>query len=150
MSRLAESLFALAVTLWVGALWAIGYISAPSLFASLGDRSLAGTLAGNQFAVVAWLGMACGAYLLAYMLFREGMRALRMAAFWLVFVMLLLVLAGHFGVAPIVERLRIDLAREMVEQVVRNRFATWHGIASILWMIESALGVALVTQVIRK
>lgn len=150
MSRLAESLFALAVTLWVGALWAIGYISAPSLFANLADRAQAGSLAGQQFAAVSWLGMACGAYLLVYMLFREGMRAFKTAVFWLVVVMLLLVLAGHFGVTPIVDRLRIDLAREFVEQVVRNRFVTWHGIASILWMIESVLGVALVTLVIRK
>jgi hypothetical protein len=34
--------------------------------------------------------------------------------------------------------------------MVRSRFATWHGIASVLWLIESVLGVALVTQVVRK
>lgn len=150
MSKLAESLYALAITLWVGALWAIGYISAPLLFAYAGNRSLAGMLAGHQFAVVSWLGMACGCYVLLYLLFREGGRALRQSTFWLVFVMLLLVLAGHFGVTPIIERLRFDLARDVVNGVVQSRFATWHGVASVLWLIESVLGIVLVTRVIRK
>lgn len=150
MSRLAEYLFALAITLWVGALWAIGYISAPSLFQFVADRSFAGVLAGKQFAVVAWLGMGCGVYLLVYLLFREGLRAFRQASLWLILLMFLLTLAGHFGVTPIIEQLRLELARDVVETVVRSRFQTWHGIASVLWMIQSVLGVALVTQVIRK
>ena len=37
------------LTLWVGSLWAIGYIAAPTLFATLEDRALAGTLAGAMF-----------------------------------------------------------------------------------------------------
>ena len=43
--RLSESLYALAVTLWVGGLWAIGFMAAPALFASLKDRVLAGEVA---------------------------------------------------------------------------------------------------------
>ena len=39
--RLSESFYSLAVTLWVGGLWAIGFIAAPALFASLKDRVLA-------------------------------------------------------------------------------------------------------------
>lgn len=150
MSRLAEYLFALAITLWVGALWAIGYISAPSLFELAPDRSLAGMIAGKQFALVAWLGMGCGVYLLAFLLFRQGLKAFKQAVFWLILLMFLLTLAGHFGVTPIVDQLRMDAARDVVESVVRSRFQTWHGIASVLWMIQSVLGVALVTQVIRK
>jgi hypothetical protein len=150
MSRLAEYLFALALTLWVGALWSIGYISAPVLFAAVADTGFAGTLAGKQFAIVAWLGIGCGGYLLAYLLFRDGLKAFKSVLLWLIILMLLLTIAGHFGVTPIVEKLRLDPAREMLESVVRSRFATWHGIASVLWMIQSVLGMALVTQVIRK
>lgn len=150
MSRLAEYLYALAITLWVGALWAIGYISAPTLFQFVADRSFAGALAGKQFAIVAWLGMGCAAYLLVYLSLREGLRVFRQAAFWLIALMLLLTLAGHFGVTPVLDQLRLESAREVVESVVRSRFQTWHGIASVLWMVQSVLGVALVTQVIRK
>lgn len=150
MRRIADYFYALAITLWVGALLAIGYISAPTLFLFVADRSLAGTLAGKQFAVVAYLGMACAAYLFTYLFFSEGARAFRLLALWLVGFMFLLTLAGHFGVAPIVEQLRGATAREVVEEVVRNRFQTWHGIASLLWLIQSVLGLTLVTQAFKR
>ncbi|GAB2890315.1 DUF4149 domain-containing protein [Uliginosibacterium flavum] len=150
MRQFAHYLYVVAITLWVGSLWAIGYISAPTLFLFVADRSLAGTVAGKQFAAVAYLGMACAAYLFAYLFFSEGARAFRLLVLWLIALMLLLVLAGHFGVAPIIEQLRGATAREMVEGVVRNRFQTWHGIASLLWLIQSVLGLALVTQVFRR
>lgn len=150
MSRLADYLYAVAIMLWVGALWAIGFISAPVLFLHTGNVVLAGTLAGYQFAIVAWLGMGCAVYTLLFLFFREGLQAFRQAALWLVLIMLLLTIAGHFGVTPIVERLRMESARELVQGVVSSRFQTWHGIASVLWLLESILGVALVTQVVKR
>jgi hypothetical protein len=150
MSRLADALYSVTVTFWVGALWAIGFISAPTLFRYMPDASLAGSLAGRQFAIVTWLGIGCSAYQLVYLFFREGAGAFRLLSLWLILLMLLLALAGHFGVAPIVEQLRADPAREIVQSVVRSRFQTWHGIASLLWLIQSVLGVVLVTQVCRR
>ncbi|MCH2219440.1 MAG: DUF4149 domain-containing protein [Dechloromonas sp.] len=47
MRRLAEALYLITIALWVGGLWAIGYIVAPVLFSSLGDRQLAGMVAGG-------------------------------------------------------------------------------------------------------
>ena len=41
------------LTLWVGGLWAIGYMVAPALFATLEDRALAGNLAGLMFEIIA-------------------------------------------------------------------------------------------------
>lgn len=147
MSRVADYLFAIAATLWVGVLWAIGTIAAPTLFAQLDDRALAGTLAGRMFATVAWIGIGCAAYMLIYLFLREGMRAMKSAVFWLVLVMLLFVLAGHFGVGSILAQLRAEsLPREMVEGMMQSRFNTWHGIASVLYLIECVLGIVLVTQ----
>jgi len=51
-------------TLWVGALWTVGYIVAPALFANLPDRTQAGQMAGELFTLVTWLGLACGGILL--------------------------------------------------------------------------------------
>ncbi|MDQ7989216.1 MAG: DUF4149 domain-containing protein [Candidatus Dactylopiibacterium sp.] len=150
MSRIADALFALAITLWVGALWAIGYISAPVLFEYAGNRLLAGQLAGHQFVVVAWLGLVCGVYALVYLLLREGLKVLHSATFWLIVAMLVLALVGHFGVTPIIETLRVQLARDMVEGLTRSRFATWHGVASVLWLVQSILGAALVMRVVRR
>ncbi len=36
------------------------------------------------------------------------------------------------------------LPAEVMESVFRDRFATWHGIASVLYLIECLLGVLLV------
>lgn len=151
MSRLADYLFVLAVTLWVGALWAIGYISAPVLFSTLSDHVLAGSLAGKQFAVVAWLGIGSAVYLLGFLMTKEGMAVLKTAVFWLIVLMLLLTLAGHFGIEPVLDKLRLEaMPREVMESVVRDRFVAWHGIASVLYLVQSVLGIALVTQVFKR
>src|SRR4030067_236139 len=55
----------LLLTLWVGSLWAIGYIAVPVLFHALDDRQLAGNVAGRVFAVVYLVGLVAGPLLLA-------------------------------------------------------------------------------------
>ncbi len=145
MRRLAESLYVLAITLWVGGLWAIGFIAAPSLFASLKDRVLAGELAGNLFGLIAWVGMACAAWLLAYLAVRRGTAMFKLAVFWLVLAMLLLVLVGHFGIQPILAQLKAEAwPRSVMESAVKSRFAAWHGVAGGLYALQCLLGAALV------
>ena len=145
MSKLADALYHLTITLWVGALFAIGYLAAPTLFAQLADRTLAGSLAGEMFRWVAWLGLACAAYLLLFLMARRGFGVLKSSVFWLVLVMLGLTVAGYFGIAPILAQLKADaLPRQVMESALRDRFATWHGISSGLYLIESLLGAVLV------
>jgi len=145
MSKLADTLYHLAITLWVGALFAIGYLAAPTLFAQLADRTLAGSLAGEMFRWVAWLGLACAAYLLLFLMARRGFGVLKSSVFWLVLVMLGLTVAGYFGIAPILAELKADaLPRQVMESALRDRFATWHGISSGLYLVESLLGAVLV------
>lgn len=147
MTRLADYLYTITLTLWVGALWTIGYISAPILFQLVADHRLAGDLAERQFAIVSWLGIGCSIYLLGYLFVYSGIAAFKQVSLWLVVLMLSLTLVGHFGIAPIIGSLRSDMARSVIENVMRSRFQTWHGIASVLWLVQSVLGVALVTQV---
>ena len=52
MRKLSEALYFILIALWVGGMWAIGYMAAPVLFASLGDRQLAGMVAGKLFALI--------------------------------------------------------------------------------------------------
>jgi hypothetical protein len=33
-----------------------------------------------------------------------------------------------------------------MESVLRNRFATWHGVSSILYLVQSLLGLLLVAS----
>lgn len=147
MNRVADYLFAIVLTLWVGGLWAIGMIAAPTLFHLVSDTRLAGTLAGGMFAITAWVGIVAGAYALIYLLAREGAGAAKTSAFWIVFLMLALTLAGYFGITPILERLRAAaLPREVMESVMRDRFVTWHGISNVLYLIQCILGITLVSQ----
>ena len=145
MRRLSEALYFAAITLWVGGMWAIGYLAAPVLFASLGDRQLAGMVAGKLFALIGWIGLASAAYLVVFLIVRRGGQVFRSAVFWLVLLMALLVSASQFGIQPLMSQLKAAaLPREVMESVMRDRFATWHGISSILYLLQSLLGLWLV------
>ena len=140
-----SALYSVAVTVWVGSMLAIGYLAAPVLFAQLSDRGLAGNLAGAMFTYTAWIGMGCGAYLLLYLLGAKGWRAIQSGVFWIVVLMLALAAAGHFGVQPLLAQLKADtLPRQVMESALRSRFATWHGVSSVLYLVQSLLGIALV------
>lgn len=147
MKRLPDLLAAWSVTLWVGGLWAVGYLAAPVLFYNLEDRVMAGFLAGRMFYWMAWAGMLCGAWLIAFRLSRQGGAALKQAFFWIVVGMLLLTIAQQFGIRPLMQELK-DLAqpRDVMESLFRDRFETWHGISSGVYMIQSLLGLALVAK----
>jgi hypothetical protein len=145
MNRFADKLSFLAITLWVGGLWAIGYLAAPVLFASLGDKTLAGMLAGKMFTWIAYIGMVCGVYLLIHRLAVFGGGALKQGFFWAALAMLLLTAASHYGIQPILESLKAQaLPKEVMESMFRDRFARWHGISSIVYLFESLLGLVLV------
>ena len=145
MRSLAEALQSVAVTLWVGGMWVVGFVVAPLLFARLGDRALAGLMAGRLFTTIAFIGIACAAYLLLYRAARFRAACLRQGFFWMTAAMLALVLAGEFGVRPLMEALRAQaLPAQVMESVLRDRFMTWHGVSSALYVIQSLLGLILV------
>lgn len=147
MKNLPDALARIAVTLWVGGMWAIGYITAPVLFSSLADKQLAGNLAGNMFTVMAYVGMVCGFYLVLQRLAVFGGGAFKQAFFWVALVMLLLTLAGYFGIQPIMESLKEQaMPQAVMESIFRDRFARWHGISSIVYLVQSLLGLVLVLK----
>lgn len=148
MDRLGDSLALIIITAWVGALWAIGYLAAPTLFYSLADnKPLAGVLAGKMFTWVAYLGIGSGFYLLIHRLARHGTQALKQGFFWAVLVMLLLTLAGHFGIQPLLAKLKAQaMPADVMQSVFADRFRAWHGVASIAYLMESLLGLVLVSK----
>lgn len=135
------------VALWAGALWMTG-ISAYVLFDSLQDKQMAGMLAGKLFLMVSYIGIASALYLLIARLIQQGTAALKQIFFWVVLLMLLLVLAGHFGIQPILEGLKQQaLPADVMQSVFADRFRNWHGIASIAYLIECLLAVVMVLKV---
>jgi len=147
MGRLADPLALLLVTAWVGGMWAIGYLAAPALFYTLDDKMMAGMLAGRMFTWIAYFGLFSGFYLLIHRIARHGTQALRQGFFWAVAAMLLLTLAGHFGIQPILAQLKAQAgATDVMQSVFADRFRTWHGVASIAYLAQSLLGIVLVLR----
>ncbi|PIV88550.1 MAG: DUF4149 domain-containing protein [Hydrogenophilales bacterium CG17_big_fil_post_rev_8_21_14_2_50_63_12] len=147
MKRFPDLLAAWAITLWVGGLWAVGYLVAPALFYNLDDHMLAGILAGKMFSRIAWVGLVCGSWLLLFRLNRFGGAVLKQGFFWIVLTMLLLTVAQQFGIQPIMQQIKDQaMPKDVMESLFRDRFATWHGISSVVYLIESLLGLALVAK----
>lgn len=138
---LLSTLDRLLATLWVGALWAIGYLAVPILFAHLDDRILAGALAGRMFTALSYSGLVAGTALGAIITLRREARW-RRSRLLLVAVMLLVVMIGEFVIQPIMAQLKLHgLAAGSAEAA---SFAVWHGVSSILYLINSLVGLVVV------
>jgi len=140
----------LVATLWVGSGWTIGYLVAPTLFATLPDPLQAGRIAGSLFRLEAWLSIACAILLLALFVasrHRDGGVGYR-SQMVLVAVMLACTLIGYFGLQPLMAALRETAAASgLMSEPIRARFAMLHGIAGVLYLFQSVLGIALIWRI---
>jgi hypothetical protein len=147
MKRLLQHLATILVTAWVGGLWAVGYLAVPVLFYAQPDRQLAGMLAGQVFSLVAYLGIVCGIYLLAQRIAVHGRICLRHAMFWVIAVMLLIALILQYGIQPVMTNLKAQaLPLDVMHSMFAEQFKMLHGISSMLYLIQSLLGVVLVVR----
>ncbi|WP_084072665.1 DUF4149 domain-containing protein [Pandoraea pulmonicola] len=148
-----ERLFRLIATVWCGSQWAIGYIVAPTLFAVLESRTMAGTVAGRLFHTQAWLSLVCGAllvWLATALIARSGdarvARSYRVLR-WLAVTMVVCVLISWFGLQPFMADLRAQAEAAGVEigqSAFAARFGMLHGISSGIYLLQSLLGIAFI------
>jgi hypothetical protein len=111
---------------------------------------LAGMLAGKMFAAIAYLGMASALYLLIYALRQHGTAAFKLPTVRLVLAMLLLTLIGHCGLQPMMLELKALAAPlDVMHSDHAGRFKALHGVASVLYLIQSGLGGWLVLRGLR-
>ena len=145
-----QHLDAVLLTLWVGSLWSIGYLAVPILFQAQPDKQLAGMLAGEMFRVQSLAGIVCGLYLLGRRGLRAGKAAMRQPFFLTIALMLTLTLLITFGIQPLMAQLKAQaLPLEVMQSALANKFALWHGISSILYLLESLLGALAVVLFFR-
>jgi len=131
------------LALWVGALWTVGFLVVPVLFAEL-ERSTAGTVAGALFHRLNYAGLVIGAFLLLRN--RLSLPAATAPALLLV-LMLGSILVSEFGLAPQIAALReTGLVAGSAEAA---RFGRLHGAASLLYVINALFGVVLLAIGIR-
>ena len=145
MVRILDALQAIAVTLWVGALWTSGLLVAPLLFQTMDDRAVAGTVAGRLFEVTAFVGLVCGLCILIICFALRRARASQNYLAWLVVAMLVMALVGQFGIQPVLAAIREQVhPQPVMESVLGSRFAFWHVVATVLYLVQCLLGAALV------
>lgn len=137
----------LIATLWAGSLWTVGYLVAPTLFATLDDQGLAGKIAGGIFRVEAWLSVACAVALMALIRFSHDLPGRRLL--WLTAGMLACTAIGYFCLHPFMAALKeaAGLGGMMASSDARTQFGILHGVSSAFYLVQSLLGVALVLTV---
>ena len=147
LARVSSHLRILLVTLWAGSLWTVGYLAAPVLFASLPDRSLAGSIAGMLFRAQAWLSLACGLLLLLLLWLDKSWSSKRTSVI-LVIAMLACVSIGYFALQPFMAEIRAAAANNggIMDEAMRARFGMLHGVASVIYLLQSVLALVLVTK----
>ncbi|WP_211441629.1 DUF4149 domain-containing protein [Collimonas humicola] len=140
----------LVATLWVGSLWTIGGLVAPVLFATLADRALAGTIAGNLFRIEAWLTVACGVLLILLFSYRthDDSAPLRKTLLRFTLLMLACTVVGYFCLQPFMASLREAAAQAggVMSDSARTQFGILHGVSSGIYLIQGLLGVGLILK----
>ncbi len=150
----AQRLFLLICGVWVGSLFAVGYLVVPIIFTALQDRQVAGMIAAAIFQVEAYLSvLVClGLLVLANLLVRrkvEHYRSIR----WITFVLLLCSLITCFGLIPYMDTLRQEallLGVPVMASPSASLFGRLHGISSGLFLVQSLLGLWMVWRLTRQ
>jgi len=127
----------LITTAWVGSIWTIGYLVAPTLFKTLADTALAGTIAGQLFSVEAWFSVVCALMLIVISIYQ------RQHFPKLVLGMLVCTLIGFFALHPFMVNLR---AAGLANPDVKWQFGILHGVSSGIYLMQSVLGAMLVLR----
>ena len=138
----------LVATLWAGSLWTVGYLAAPTLFATLSDRVLAGTIAASLFRIEAMLSLACGAALLLLLWLGKDFSVARQRTLLLIIVaMVACTVASHFGLQPLMAELRAAAGPAgVMESAAKSRFGMLHGISSGIFLVQSLLAGWLIIK----
>jgi len=150
----AQRIFILIAGLWVGSLLAVGYLVAPAIFSTMTDRQAAGMVAGSIFKLEAYLSVivCIGLMVLANLLVNRGLHQFRIIR-WLLLAMLLCSIAAAFIFIPWMNALRDHaLAQGMPVMLSPSAivFGRLHGASSILFMLQSILGIFLVWKLTKR
>ena len=150
----AQRLFILIAGLWVGSLLAVGYLVAPAIFSTMTDRQAAGMVAGSIFKVEAYLSLivCISLMVLANLLVNRGLNQFKFIR-WLLLAMLLCAIAASFILIPGMNALRDDALMQGMPVMLSPSatvFGRLHGVSSMLFMLQSILGIFLVWRLTKR
>ena len=133
--------------LWVGGFITIGYLVTPILFSALGDRQVAGMIAGNLFRLEAYLSVVLSVVLMlaSNFLAFKGFDHFRVVR-WILLGMLACAVGAGFILMPWMSSLRDQALIEGLSVMASSSaplFSRLHGISSGVFIAQSILGIAL-------
>jgi uncharacterized Tic20 family protein len=148
MSHTIQRLFTVISGLWVGSFIAIGFLVVPVLFATLGDRQVAGFIAATLFKINAYIGVGVCILLMlvANHVVNLGNRSYRQIR-WILLLMLMCAVATAFIIIPWMNTLRdqaLQLGIPVRDTSNAKLFSLLHMVSSVVFIIQSILGIALV------
>jgi hypothetical protein len=145
-SRIAAARLLVAV-LWAGALWVLGYIAAPAVFAAVPS-----TVAGDVVAVflkrLGWVSLGCAVLMLLLVRLSPDLDAARRRSLNLVVLaMVACALAMWAGLQPAMAQMR-ELAGPAGVRASPywTQFAVMHGVSQLFHVVESVLAAVLVLR----
>ena len=130
------------LTLWIGSMWTVGYLVVPVLFSQLEDRALAGMLAGQMFTIVSYIGLVAGSLLLVREMIKYGRPSRQHWHSVVLIIMLVFIMIGEYVLQPQMA----ELKAAGLEGEVAELFGRLHGIASVLYLVNSIFGLVLITR----
>lgn len=138
----------LVAVFWAGSLWTIGYLVAPTLFATLHDSALAGTIVGSLLKSEAWVSIICAAVLFVLVSTARSMDALQKRRLNIVIgAMVVCALVIYLGVQPAMAALKEAAGAVPMRQSPQwTQFAILHGVSQLLYVVESVLAAVLVIR----
>jgi Domain of unknown function (DUF4149) len=145
---IAQRLFSIISGLWVGSFITIGFLVVPVLFASLGDRQVAGMVAASLFKTTAYLGVVISAILMlmASSFVKQGNGHYRITR-WILLGMLACTVCAAFIIIPWMNSLRdqaVYLGLLVQESANAALFSRLHAVSSVLFVMQALLGLVLV------
>ena len=128
----------LAITLWAGSLWTVGYLVAPTLFATL-DKVQAGSIAGSMLRSEAGLSMLMVLVVGGLLVASSDVTAQRRKSLLMIVgAMLVCVLVNYVGLWPVMADAK--LAGD------RATFGMLHGVSMVVYLLQSILAAVLVLK----
>jgi len=149
-----QRIFTIVAGLWVGGFVTVGYLVTPILFSTLGDRQVAGIVAGNIFRAEAYLSIALSFVLMlaANFYVSKGENAYRLIR-WILLAMLACAIGAGLVLIPWMNSLRDQANADSISVMASSSatlFSRLHGVSSSLFMIQSLLGITLLWRLNKK
>ncbi|QWD89849.1 DUF4149 domain-containing protein [Polynucleobacter sp. MWH-Braz-FAM2G] len=146
----AQRVFSLIAGIWVGSFITIGFLVVPILFSSLGDRQIAGMVAASLLKATAYIGVCISTILMvaAHYFVRQNQARYRLIR-WILLAMLACAITAGFILIPWMNALRdqaLSLGLSVRETSNAELFNRLHSVSSMVFMIQTLLGIYLVWQ----